>query len=170
MVWNFGANARILIRTCMTVRLVLALLLGLIEHANAGQPVIRIFTTEDGLARNWVKRVRRDHLGRLWFCTVEGLSVFDGERFTNYTVADGLPNRYVSDFADTGDGAYWILTPAGLYRLEPRGGPARSFRPVFTKVPLAGAADPTEYSGPGEALFFQGRSGETWIATGGGLF
>lgn len=44
--------------------------------------------------------------GRLWFCTVEGLSVFDGEKFTAYTVADGLPHRYVTDFLDTGDGAY----------------------------------------------------------------
>jgi len=54
-------------------------LLCLAAPAGAEQPVTRLYTTEDGLARNWVLRIRRDNRGRLWFCTVEGLSLFDGE-------------------------------------------------------------------------------------------
>src|SRR5438445_80618 len=100
----------------------LALLFASAEWARAAQPVTRLFTTDDGLVRNWVTHIRHDRLGRLWFCTVEGLSVFDGERFTNYTVADGLPNRLVYDFLDAGDGRFWIVTAAGLYRFHPRGG------------------------------------------------
>src|SRR5579871_440384 len=123
----------------------LAVLVLCADGLQAGQPMLRMFTTEDGLARNWVKRIRRDHSGRLWFCTVEGLSVFDGERFTNYTLADGLPNRYVSDFLDAGDAGYFIIMPAGLYHFRPRGGAGRASAPIFTKVALEGVEDPTDY-------------------------
>src|SRR5215469_14431800 len=126
-------------KACAT-RLIWMLLLVVLpwDGLKAAQPMLRLFTTEDGLARNWVKRIRSDHAGRLWFCTVEGLSVFDGERFTNYTVADGLPNRYVSDFLDAGDAGYWIIGPAGLFRFRPRGGAGRAAAPVFTKIVLDG--------------------------------
>src|SRR5215831_2584707 len=83
--------------------------------AFAEQPVTRLYTIEDGLARNWVLRIRRDTRGRLWFCTVEGLSVFDGERFSTYTTADGLPHRVVEDILDAGGGVYWIATASGLF-------------------------------------------------------
>src|SRR5215831_13491681 len=82
----------------------------------ADQPVTRLYTTEDGLVRKWVTRIRSDSRGRLWFCTVEGLSLFDGERFSNYTTAQGLPHRVVNDILDAGDGTYWLATGAGLYR------------------------------------------------------
>src|ERR1051326_2071539 len=74
-----------------------AALLCLPTPASAEHPVTRLFTTEDGLVRNWVLRIRQDSRGRLWFCTVEGLSLFDGERFANYGTSQGLPNRLVSD-------------------------------------------------------------------------
>src|SRR5215468_1949342 len=95
-------------------------LLWLAATAAAEQPVTRLYTTEDGLARNWVLRIRRDIRGRLWFCTVEGLSVFDGERFFSYTTADGLPHRVVEDILDAGGGVYWIATASGLFRFRPR--------------------------------------------------
>ncbi len=139
------------------------------DRTLAAQPVLRMFTTEDGLSRNWVKRIRRDRLGRLWFCTVEGLSVFDGERFTTYRVADGLPHRYVSDFLDAGEAGYWIITPAGLYRFQPRDGTGGSAAPVFTKISLEGIEDPTDYPGQGDAQLLQSRAGQIWVATGGGL-
>jgi ligand-binding sensor domain-containing protein len=93
----------------------------------AAQPVVRLFTTEDGLVRNWVTKIRRDSLGRLWFCTVEGLSLFDGQRFANYTTADGLPHRMVNDILEAGNGSYWLSTGAGLYRFRPRTAKPASF-------------------------------------------
>jgi signal transduction histidine kinase/ligand-binding sensor domain-containing protein len=158
-------------KACAT-RLIWMLLLVVLpwDGLKAAQPMLRLFTTEDGLARNWVKRIRSDHAGRLWFCTVEGLSVFDGERFTNYTVADGLPNRYVSDFLDAGDAGCWIIGPAGLFRFRPRGGAGRAAAPVFTKIVLDGVEDPTDFSQQGEAVLLQSRDGQIFAATGGGLF
>jgi ligand-binding sensor domain-containing protein len=57
----------------------------------------------------------------LWFCTGEGLSRFDGFGVTNFTVADGLPNRTVNDFLETENGTIYVATSKGLARLNPRG-------------------------------------------------
>jgi hypothetical protein len=84
--------------------------------AAAEQPVTRLYTTGDGLARNSVQRIRRDQRGRLWFCTVEGLSLFDGQKFYNYDTTDGLPHRNVTDILDAGDGFYWLATSGGSIR------------------------------------------------------
>jgi ligand-binding sensor domain-containing protein len=62
---------------------------------------VRVYTTADGLARDSVSSIRRDSRGYLWFGTAEGLSIFDGYQFTNYTTADGLPNRAVTDVLET---------------------------------------------------------------------
>jgi ligand-binding sensor domain-containing protein/signal transduction histidine kinase len=86
---------------------------------HAGTPPYRLFTTEDGLVRNWVTRIYRDSKGFLWFCTVEGVSIFDGYHFTNFTTRDGLPSRLVNDVLETDDGNYWIATDAGVSRFHP---------------------------------------------------
>jgi ligand-binding sensor domain-containing protein len=129
--------------------------------ARAEHPVTRLFTTEDGLVRNWVRRIHSDSRGRLWFCTVEGLSIFDGERFANYGAAQGLPHRLVNDLLEAGDGSYWLATYAGLYRFRPR-----AVRPPsFEKVSLTGGqADPRP------TVLLRSRSGEFWCGTTAGLY
>ncbi|HTS25060.1 MAG TPA: two-component regulator propeller domain-containing protein [Bryobacteraceae bacterium] len=140
---------------------VLVCFLCLAAPAAAEQPVTRLYTTEDGLARNWVLRIRRDTRGRLWFCTAEGLSVFDGERFASYTTADGLPHRVVEDILDAGNGAYWMASPAGLFRFRPR-----TARPAsFEKVALAGGPE-----GVRATVLHRGSSGEVWCGTSHGLW
>ncbi|MBA4125142.1 MAG: hypothetical protein H0X72_22090 [Acidobacteria bacterium] len=57
----------------------------------------------------------------MWFCTQEGISRSDGYAFTNFTVNEGLPDRHVNDFLETGDGTIWIATDGGLARLNPTG-------------------------------------------------
>src|SRR4029077_15023802 len=47
---------------------------------------IKTYTTADGLPHNSVIRIVRDSHGFLWFCTLRGLSRFDGYTFTNYGV------------------------------------------------------------------------------------
>jgi ligand-binding sensor domain-containing protein/signal transduction histidine kinase len=82
---------------------------------------IQAYTTAEGLANNHVKRVRRDSRGFLWLCTDEGLSRFDGYRFTNYTVRDGLPHPWANDLLETRDGSYWVATDGGVCRYHPDG-------------------------------------------------
>lgn len=141
--------------------------LSLAAQLLAEQPFIRLFTTEDGLVRNWVTAIRRDQSGRLWFATAEGLSAYDGEQFTNYTEADGLPDRFVGDFLDAGHGVCLILTGAGAYRFWPRGAsPNHSIKPVFQRVELKSGAKGKAVSGP----LFQTKSGEVWVGGDDGLF
>src|SRR5262249_2600237 len=47
------------------------------SKSQAEQLPIKIYTTAD--------RLVQDSHGYLWFCTAEGLSRFDGYKFTNYT-------------------------------------------------------------------------------------
>lgn len=51
--------------------------------------VLTHFTTEDGLAGNRVIGFREDHLGNLYFDTLDGVSKFDGKKFTTLEVKEG---------------------------------------------------------------------------------
>lgn len=69
---------------------------------------IKNYSIADGLVSDDILRIRRDSRGFLWFCTIDGLSRFDGYRFTNYTMAQGLPDRVVYDLLETRNGVYWV--------------------------------------------------------------
>ena len=99
--------------------LLMTLLLGTPGRAHAERLPIKTYTTTDGLAGDGVNRIVRDSRGFLWFCTSEGISRFDGYKFTNYGVDQGLPDRQVNDFLETRSGVYWVATPSGLCRFNP---------------------------------------------------
>lgn len=100
----------------LRVALALGLLLAITADQRAERLPLKSYTTADGLARDQVNRIVRDSRGFLWLCTPEGLSRFDGYRFTNYTIADGLPHRSVRDVLETRSGEYWVATGDGLCR------------------------------------------------------
>jgi PAS domain S-box-containing protein len=87
--------------------------------AHAERLPIKTYTTADGLARDSISRIVRDSHGFLWFCTSEGLSRFDGYKFTNYGLDQGLPSRVVNDLLETRGGVYWVATNNGLCRFNP---------------------------------------------------
>ena len=93
------------------------------SKSHAEQLPIKTYTTADGLVRDEINRIIQDSHGYLWFCTDEGLSRFDGYKFTNYTTADGLPSGAVSDLLETRDGTYLVATAHGLSQFNPRGVP-----------------------------------------------
>src|SRR5215471_21853336 len=99
------------------------LLVGITTFVAAQQLSLKIYTTADGLASNRISRIVRDSRGYLWFCTENGLSRFDGSRFTNYTAEQGLPDDEVNDLLETRGGNYWIATGSGLVRYNPKGLP-----------------------------------------------
>jgi len=87
---------------------------------SAEQLPLRLYTTEDGLWSGFVNHVMRDSRGFLWFCTRDGLSRFDGYRFTNYRIGGGLSSQNFTYMFETRDGIFWIvLSDNQVYRYNP---------------------------------------------------
>jgi len=109
------------IKICIFRRATLTagLILSGLAAAVAEQLPIKTYTTADGLARDQINRIVQDSHGFLWFCTAEGLSRFDGYKFTNYTTDQGLPSRAIDDFLETHSGEYWVATGNGVSRFKP---------------------------------------------------
>ena len=68
------------------------------------------YTPKDGLISNQVKNIYQDSRGRLYFSTFNGLSVYDGSRFSNYNTKNGLPYDIVNCTIEMGDDSIWIVT------------------------------------------------------------
>lgn len=150
-------------------------------HASAEQLPLRRYTVADGLAHDQVNRIVRDTRGFLWFCTLDGLSRFDGHRFKNYTGRDGLPHPTVNDlFESRGDGSYWVATNGGgVARFDPEEDERRVFeardgamgqsddegRAVFKSYPVGEGAQTNIVD-----VVFEDRAGNVWAGTQGGLF
>jgi ligand-binding sensor domain-containing protein/two-component sensor histidine kinase len=133
---------------------------------------VKAYTTADGLAHNEINKIVRDSRGFLWFCTSEGLSLFDGYRFTNFRTIEGLPHAVVTDIVETRDGDYWVATFGGLVRFNPKGTPANSKSNHEDK----GAMFTTLIPGGNDRLtqaftvLLKGRDGTVWAGTRKGLF
>ena len=113
---------------------VLALLLsGLLMGANVfGQlpdPSFEHYTTDQGLASDYVTAILKDRRGFMWFGTSNGLSRFDGLRFNVYkrtapsqtTHLGGLRGNYIVEngITEDRDGYLWVSTNRGLHRFDP---------------------------------------------------
>jgi ligand-binding sensor domain-containing protein len=121
------------------------LLLGVVGEATAQQLFVRQYSVADGLVQSRIASLYQDSRGYLWIGTFDGLSRFDGERFTNYRRADGLPSTLVTSIAEDRRGRLWVATHGGgLARLieDPRepGGPQTKFR-THAIVPEARGAN-----------------------------
>ena len=134
---------------------------------------IRIYTTEDGLAHANVRRIVRDPRGFLWFCTIDGLSRFDGAEFVTYRTGDGLPDPWVTDLLTTRDGTYWVATNGGVARFDaltqrlPRDGDRRAEQRAgrsFSGVAFEGSAKQRQVR-----VLLEDRAGRVWAGAVGGL-
>ncbi len=125
---------------------------------------VKTYTVADGLLRDNVFKIRPDSRGFLWFCTAEGISRFDGYAFTNFTTADGLPERHVNDFLETRSGAIYIATDGGLARLNPTGLANSPDNPFFT-VMLPDNPKAKQFN-----ILFEDENGAIWAGTSGGLY
>ena len=73
------------------------------------------YTTEDGLANNWVWSIAVDADNVKWFGTQgSGVSSFDGTTWTTYTKDDGLTNNDVYSIAVDADNVKWFGTLYGV--------------------------------------------------------
>ena len=90
--------------TFVSVKLIYcaALLVVICFAANAQEMSVRIHTVKNGLPSNYVFGTYQDKLGYLWVGSPVGLSRFDGKSFTNYGLAEGLPDtRVICEMMDS---------------------------------------------------------------------
>ncbi|MFH1570063.1 MAG: two-component regulator propeller domain-containing protein [Gemmatimonadota bacterium] len=80
-----------------------------------GRGHLQTFDVTDGLAGPMVLSIYQDRTGRMWFGTYNnGVSCFDGQKWTKYDTSDGLAHNQVRGiYGDGGDGL-WLLTSGGL--------------------------------------------------------
>ena len=149
------------------------LVLVMVSSAVAERLPIHIYTTEEGLAHANVRRIVRDPRGFLWFCTIDGLSRFDGAEFVTYRTGDGLPDPWVTDLLTTRDGTYWVATNDGVARFDaltrhfPRDGQRRAEQRAgrsFSSVAFQGSAKQRQVR-----VLLEDRAGRVWAGAVGGL-
>src|ERR1700730_4855980 len=75
--------------------------------------IFQTYTVRDGLVANPVHRIFQDSKGFIWICTWEGLSKYDGHKFTNYTLANGLSDNAVNDVYESPDGKLYVALNNG---------------------------------------------------------
>ena len=81
--------------------------------SNAQHFIFKTYTVEDGLVSNPVRRIYQDNKGFIWIATQEGLSKYDGDKFTNYNTANGLSHNMVNDMFESAEGKLWVAENNG---------------------------------------------------------
>ena len=130
---------------------------------------IRHYDVSDGLAHSHVSAMHQDSKGYLWLATWEGLSRFDGYRFTNYTQADGLGDPIVNDIVEDRKGRIWVATNGGgIARLNDDDRATNSGSTPGRKLTSFAISDgirPNRVN----AMVFDSQN-NLWCATDGGLY
>ena len=124
------------------------------------------FTTEDGLASNWVNTIYCDDDGYLWFGTADGgvsRYKFSSQHLisdeNNFTKKDGLADNNVQAIYQTPDGVMWFGTTNGLSRYDEKVGKG-GFTTFTTQDGLVNNHI---------LAIHQDKSGVLWFGTAGGI-
>jgi ligand-binding sensor domain-containing protein/two-component sensor histidine kinase len=151
------------------VWLYFVLLWSVMVGVRAEQLPVRVYTTADGLGSSAITHIMRDSRGVLWFCTRDGLSRFDGVRFTTYSIGQNPSYPTINHILETRGSVYLIATNGGgIYRFDPNA----------VSSPVSPTSDDTDnrvtlnaekVSDINFPLLFEDRAGRLW-AGGGGLY
>src|SRR5215510_1320010 len=80
-----------------------AFLFALFSFSKAQQVYFIKYTVHDGLVANPVRCIYQDTKGFMWIGTFDGLSRYDGYKFTNYTNANGLSHNFINSIIEVND-------------------------------------------------------------------
>ncbi|MCZ6679071.1 MAG: SpoIIE family protein phosphatase [Candidatus Poribacteria bacterium] len=84
---------------------------GVCQYTNEGFEIT--LDVQAGLIDNYVTSMTEDRAGNLWFATKGGVSRYDGQDFTNFTIEHGLPENYVKSISEDSQGNIWLGTWSG---------------------------------------------------------
>lgn len=103
-----------------------------IDHPEADDPGVFTYSTNDGLATDFVVHVTAHPAGRIYVTHMRAMDRRDPatSAIKHYSTADGLPgSEFKMALRDRG-GALWFCTTTRIARLMPAGEPAVSFSPI----------------------------------------
>ncbi|HKR58856.1 MAG TPA: two-component regulator propeller domain-containing protein, partial [Pyrinomonadaceae bacterium] len=131
---------------------------------------IKTYGTPDGLGSSFIESIIQDSHGYLWVCTRDGLSRFDGYKFTTYKTGDGLPIPHVNANLENDDGTFWVATNGGgICKFDPAGKTRSNSRDkdgtLFTTYTLG--SDTIQVRAD---VIFKDKEGRIWVVTNQGLF
>jgi streptogramin lyase len=93
-----------------------------LRHVTAGavQPfIVHVATSDSFHARTPISAIFEDESGIKWIATNgEGAFRYDGERFTRFTVNDGLCSNFVWNVQQDKNGKLWFTTRDGICRYD----------------------------------------------------
>jgi ligand-binding sensor domain-containing protein len=134
----------------------LAVLAVLSAWTRAGECTWQTYKVSDGLAGPIVASMLEDHRGALWFATADGVSRFDGLRWTTFTTANsGLATDLVNSIFEDPRGNLWfgcVGDGSGLCRFNPDSSTWATY-PLYNLTTMMGD-----------------HRGEIWTASSGGLY
>jgi signal transduction histidine kinase/ligand-binding sensor domain-containing protein/CheY-like chemotaxis protein/AraC-like DNA-binding protein len=130
-------------------------------------PIIKHFTSDQGLVSNKVHCIAQDSSGFMWIGTENGLSRFDGYSFLSFSLASGDSVAFPSDnilcmAVDPKTKFLWIGTTKGLCYFNHF---TFDFHRDFNMPP----GDSNLAKGEIRSLFFD-RSGKLWASTPSGVY
>ncbi len=116
----------------------LALLLATSSLAADGSAAMpfRSYTVLDGLTQSNVSDIKQDQSGYLWITTARGLNRYDGNIFEHFTIADGLPNNWLSTVHVAPDNRVWTGGQSGSISI------LQGARVLYTIAPSDAARSP----------------------------
>lgn len=146
-------------RAKLTFRLLLCFILSAVMcHAQRG----KLLTVDRELSSSMLNSIYQDRDGILWIATEDGLSRYDGAKFTIFRHKPGdtnsLANNYVRVLFEDRDGRFFIGSLGGLQRYD-------RARDRFTRIPLLSAEGDTLTANVSSII--QRRDGRIFIGTAG---
>jgi ligand-binding sensor domain-containing protein len=107
----------------------------------------------------------QDTAGNLWFGTTsEGVYIYDGKSFSQFTVTNGLNSNRVNCILEDKDGKIWIGTEAGVCLYD-----GKTFARV--QIPLRKNMPPNKVRNTHNVFsIMQDKSGKLWFATIDGVY
>jgi ligand-binding sensor domain-containing protein len=151
------------------VWLYFVLFLSVMVGVRAEQLPVRVYTTADGLGSSAIIRIVRDSRGFLWFCTRDGLSRFDGVRFTTYSIGQNPSYPTINHILETRGGVYLIaVNGGGIYRFDPNA-VSPPVSPTSNDTDNRVTLNAEKVSETNVGLLYEDRAGRLWTG-GDGLY